>query len=170
MRLTKEGEKLWSYNYSIPSDELYHHGIKGMKWGVRKDSSGGRSGGGPSKIKKFAKNRVEKRKEKRKAKDEKIQKTVDRFGAAGVAGTAVKNYLGYSRSHALRGTLANVINMSANTYIATGGSNYRVARGVDFVRRASISALSIKDTAEKINAFANVGKAAIYANEKKRNK
>lgn len=154
----------------LKCNELYHHGVKGMKWGVRKDSSGGRSGGGSSKIKKFAKNQVEKHKEKREAKDKKIQKTVDRFGAAGVAGTAVKNYLGYSRSHALRGTLANVVNMSANAYIATSGSNYRVARGVDFVRRASISALSIKDTAEKINAFADVGKAAIYANEKKRNK
>lgn len=169
MHLIKEGEKLWSYKYSIPSDELCHHGVKGMKWGVRKDSSGERSGGGPSKIKKIVKNQVEKRKEKHEAKDKKIQKTVDRFGAVGVAGTAVKNYLGYSRSHALRGTLANVINMSANAYIATG-SNYRVARGVDFVRRASISALSIKDTAEKINAFADVGRAAIYANNKKRNK
>ena len=27
---------MWSYNYTFPS-ELYHYGVKGMKWGIRKD-------------------------------------------------------------------------------------------------------------------------------------
>lgn len=27
---------MWTYNYVYPSNELYHHGIKGQRWGVRR--------------------------------------------------------------------------------------------------------------------------------------
>lgn len=27
---------MWNYNYAATSEELYHHGIKGMRWGIRR--------------------------------------------------------------------------------------------------------------------------------------
>lgn len=146
---------------------LAHYGVQGMKWGVRRSSSGGKGSGGSSKIKKFVKNRAEKYTKKREQKTKELQNTTDRFGVAGVA---VGRYLGYTGSHSLRAGLTNIINMSANAYIASSGAKYPIARGVDFARRASITALSIKDTADKINAFADVGRAYVYASNKKANK
>ena len=32
---------MWNYNQTQSSDELYHYGVKGMKWGVRKSTSSG---------------------------------------------------------------------------------------------------------------------------------
>lgn len=144
---------------------LAHYGVLGMKWGIRKRSSGGNGDSG--KIKKFVKNRAKKYVEKREQKTKELQKTTDTWGVAGVA---VGRYLGYAGTHSLRSGLAAVINMSANAYIESSSSKYYVARGVDFARRASITALSIKDTADKINAFADVGRAYVYASNKKANK
>lgn len=151
-------------NANIDQNCLVHYGVLGMKWGVRKSSSGG-SGGGSGKIKKFAKDRAKKYVKKREQKTKELQNTTDRYGVAGVA---VGRYLGYAGSHSLRAGLANVINMSANAYITASGYNYHIARGVDFARRASITALSIKDTADKINSFADVGRAVIYSSNKKK--
>lgn len=150
------------------SNYLAHYGVMGMKWGVRRSSSGGKSGGS-KKVKKFTTNQAKKYVQRQSKKNKEIQKTTDRYGVAGVAGIAAKRYLGYSGNHAVRAGLANVINMSANAYITANSSKYYVARGVDLARRASIAALSISDTTEKINAYADVGKAVIYASNRKRN-
>ena len=56
----------------------------------------------------------------------------------------------------------------SNAYISTNSSKHNIARCVDYTRRASISYLSMRDNAEKINAVADVGKAAIYSSKKKR--
>ena len=133
------------------SNELYHYGVLCVKCGIRRNSSGGRSGGMAKKIKtKYV--------QKRDQKNEELLKSTDHFGVAGVA---VGKYLGYSGGHALRGTLATVINRSANA------SKHRIETGVDYARRASISYLSLRDSAKKINAVADVGKAAIYSSKKK---
>lgn len=136
------------------SNELYHYGVLGMKWGVRKRSSGSIT----KKIKK-------KYDQKRAKKDEELKKDTDRYGVGGVA---IGRYAGHKAKHHIRGNLAGVINASANAYITNNSSKHRIATGVDYARRASISYLSVKDSAEKINAVADVGKAAIYSSKKKR--
>lgn len=137
---------------------LAHYGVLGMKWGIRKRSSNG------GKVSKKASKLVSKRVEKQQERNKKLKEDTDRYGVVGVA---VGRHVGYSAGHGMRSIFAHVINNSANAYIATNSSK-RVAKGVDYARRASISYLSLKDSTEKINALADVGKAAIYSSKKKR--
>lgn len=81
------------------SDELYHHGVKGMKWGVRKKSYYNVSG-------KRSKRESQTDEEYAKIKREKVKKAV-KIGAA-VAGTALAVYGGYKLSQYAKNKKASV--------------------------------------------------------------
>lgn len=97
---------MWSYNYSY-SDELYHHGIKGMKWGVRRfqNKDGTRTAAGK---KRYADENPSKAKEDDVNENQKKgltdkQKKILKIGAA-AAGTALVAYGSYKVYQAYTGS------------------------------------------------------------------
>lgn len=70
---------MWNYNYD---NELYHHGVKGMKWGVRRyrnrDSSNSLANK-RSENKNIKKDRKEAMKNRRSLSDQDIKKRIDRI-------------------------------------------------------------------------------------------
>ena len=146
--------------------ELMHHGVKGMKWGVRKKTSSSSGSSSDNKIKKVVQKRVQKIDEKNKRRQESYDKTAKYFGAGGVM---IRGAVDYGRKKAAKGMAVKVINSAANSYISSYCSNYRVSRGVDFVRRASISALSVSTYIDAGRTASNVGKAIGNASRERLN-
>lgn len=153
------------YNNYYP-DYMYHYGVKGMKWGVRKKSSGTSSSSGSSTAKKVSAKmgkavtkRVEKSRVKAEAKRKSYQRTTEMFG---VGGAAIRSYAEYQGKYIAKSFATHFINESANAFISSNVGRYRVNRGVDLVRRAAINGLSISGQIDQIQAFANVGRAYMY--------
>ena len=145
--------------------ELYHHGVKGMKWGVRRSNNKVSSTTG-QKVKKVAGKYIEKKRAKAEKRRKSYERTTDWFG---VGGAAIRSYSDYQSKKAVKGLLANVINSSANAYISNNSSKYHIARGVDFARRAAVGGLSFSAHMDRIQAYADVARAYMYQVDKHNN-
>lgn len=124
---------MWTYNYT---NELYHHGVKGMKWGIRKKYK--------PHPRKPAKKQDEVDDSKSKLKLTDKQKKAIKIGAA-VAATALVAYGGYKLYQNREGIVNNLyamnmkrkmgksnmdfINSDTNKYINTGK---QAVKGMDF--------------------------------------
>ena len=63
--------------------------------------------------------------------------------------------------------LATALNASANYYISTSNGSYYSKRGVDFVRKTGIGALSMSQNLDTINRYRDLYVAASHISDKK---
>lgn len=166
----KVGEK-FKMDYFNYENELYHYGVKGMKWGVRRSNTKSSSSGGSTakkighKVGEAVSKRVQKKREKAEARQKSYNRTTDMFG---VGGAALRSYAEYQGKKRLKGMAVHVINGSANAFISSNTGSYRVNRGVDFARRTAINGLSLSANIDQIQAYATVARSYTHQVSKSR--
>lgn len=144
---------------SIYYNELYHYGVKGMKWGVRKKTNNSSKTTTGGKIKKVVGKAVIRKAEKVRARNESYNRTTKYFG---VGGAAIRSYTENKTRKAVKGVLVHAVNEAANAYITNNLSKYRIAKGVNFVRNATIKGLSVSAKMDDIRIYADIARSAMY--------
>ena len=143
---------MWTYNYTY-SDELYHHGIKGMKWGVRRfqNKDGTRTAAGKkryaddsSKDNKEENSNADQTKQKKGLTDK--QKKAIKVGAI-VAGTALAAYGSYKIYQAYTGSNQKV---DPDTGFRLLDKDMSTQKHLDSINPGRVRLLSIKSKNKEI--------------------
>lgn len=149
----------------MTENELYHFGVKGMKWGVRKSkSSSGSSGSSNSKQKQTKQKSEKKYSLSNNGRVKQVKNAYEKgknYGTLGVAATAVGSASQKKSKFFIKGAAVGALNLAANAYITQGKGPHYVKVGVDYVRKAAITGLSLSAAADVIQEYANIGAAVI---------
>lgn len=150
-------------NYTIQNGELYHFGVKGMKWGHRKArqvSIGKRVG-------RAVGNSIKKAADKQNKRNEANKDMGRDYGMLGVGVTAARSVYNYRAKKFIKGLAATTINAAANAYITSGKGGYYSKVGADWARKAAINTLSVSTYVDQVQSMIAVRNAYIGMMEKR---
>lgn len=88
------------------------------------------------------------------------------YGSLGVGLNTFSQASMVNNKYMLKSAGAVFLNQSANNFIKNSNASYGVKRGVDFVRKAGITALGISTAKDIIQMYANIGASALGMRDK----